>query len=60
MALPEIDPAAWLSDRCVSLPTAMPETGVDIPRAGDVRADIQALGAIAIGAVMVFHFGPSA
>jgi peptidoglycan/LPS O-acetylase OafA/YrhL len=37
----------------------LPETTVDTPRTGDVRADIQALRAIAVGAVMVFHLWPN-
>ena len=32
---------------------------MDPPRKGDVRADIQALRAIAVGAVMVFHLWPN-
>ena len=32
---------------------------MDTPRKGEVRADIQALRAIAVGAVMVFHLWPN-
>ena len=37
----------------------MAETAVGVPRKSEVRADIQALRAIAVGAVMVFHLWPN-
>lgn len=37
----------------------MAGAAVDTPRKGEVRADIQALRAIAVGAVMLFHLWPN-
>jgi len=43
----------------VTHPTTVDEITTDTPRRGGVRADIQALRAIAVGAVMLFHLWPN-